>query len=120
MEEPSRTLGDSERPFPGVLRLIHETIAAAFAEEETILFVDLLLQLFWICILHLIDQSLELMVHLFLGFQKNTIKVGKDPDMGHVDQTPRGEFLSTTPAFTFFHGFIFLSLTGDQKKSLGY
>ena len=79
-----------------MLCLIHETITAAFAEEKAVLLVDLLLQLFWICVLHLIDQSLELMIHLPLGFQKNAVKVGKDPDMGHVNQTPRGESLSHT------------------------
>jgi hypothetical protein len=101
----------SKRPFPRVPCFIYETITAAFAEEEAVLLVDLLLQLFWICVLHLIDQSLELVIHLPLGFQKNAVKIGKNPDMGHVNQTPWGESLPTPPAFTFFHGFVSLCLT---------
>jgi ABC-type microcin C transport system permease subunit YejB len=120
MQEVSISLGDSKRPFPRMLCLIHETITAAFAEEKAILLVDLLLQLFWVCVLHLIDQSLELVIHLPLGFQKNAVKVGKDPDMGHVNQTPRGESLPTPPTFTFFHGFVFLGLTSHIKKSLSH
>jgi hypothetical protein len=89
MEEPSRSLGDSKRPFPRMLCLVHETITAAFTEEKAVLLVDLLLQLFWICVLHLPDQTFELIIHFPLGFEKNTVKVGKDPDMGHVNQTPR-------------------------------
>ena len=104
MQEVSR----SKRPFPRMLCFIYETVTAAFAEEKTVLFVDLLLQLFRICVLHLIDQLLEVMIHLPLGFQKNAVKVGKDPDMGHVNQTPRGESPSTPPAFTFFHGSVSL------------
>jgi len=112
----------SKRPFPRVPCFIHETITAAFAEEEAVLLVDLLLQLFWICVLHLIDQSLELVIHLSLGFQKNPVKVGKDPDMGHVNQTPRSKSLTTPQAFTFFHGFFFPSLRSHGKiiKLLGY
>jgi hypothetical protein len=113
MQEPSR----SKRPFPRALCFMHKAITAAFAEEETVLFVDLLLQLFWICVLHLVDQSFELTIHLLLGFQKNSVKVGKDPDMGHVNQTPRGESLPTPPAFTFFHGFVSLGLTRHGKVS---
>ena len=118
MQDPPR----SKRPFPRVLCFIYETIAAAFAKEEAVLLVDLLLQLFWICVLHLIHQSLELVIHFPLGFQKNTVKVGKDPDMGHVNQTPGGKPLATPPAFTFFHGFFFLSITSHGKviESLSY
>jgi hypothetical protein len=113
MQDPSR----SKRPFPRAPCFIHKAITATLAEEETVLFVDLLLQLFWICVLHLVDQSFELMIHLPLGFQKNSVKVGKDSDMGHVNQTPRGESLSTPPAFTFFHGFVSLGLTRHGKVS---
>ena len=118
MQEVSR----SKRPFPRMLCFIYETVTAAFAEEEAVLLVDLLLQLFWICVLHLIDQSLELVIHLSLGFQKNPVKVGKDPDMGHVNQTPRRKSLSTPPAFTFFHGFVFLGHTthGQVIESLSH
>jgi hypothetical protein len=100
MQEPSR----SKRPFPRALCLIHKTVTAALAEQKAVLFVDLLLQLFWICVLHLVDQTFELIIHLSLGFQKDTVKVGKDPDMGHINQTPRGKSFPTPPAFTFFHG----------------
>jgi len=112
----------SKRPFPRVTCFIYETITAAFAEEEAVLLVDLLLQLFWICVLHLIDQSLELVIHLSLGFQKNPVKVGKDPDMGHVNQTPGSKSLTTPQAFTFFHGFFFPSLRSHGKiiKLLGH
>jgi len=95
----------SKRPFPRALCFIHKTVTAAFAEEETVLFVDLLLQLFWICVFHLVDQTFKLTIHLSLRFQKDAVKVGKDPDMGHVNETPRGELFPTPPAFTFFHGF---------------
>ena len=112
MQEVSR----SKRPFPRMLCFIYETVTAAFAEEEAVLLVDLLLQLFWVCVLHLIDQSLELMIHLPLGFQKNAVKVGKDPNMGHVNQTPWGKSFTTPRAFTFFHGFVFHSSAGHIKK----
>jgi len=111
MQEVSR----SKRPFPRMLCFFYETITAAFAEEEAVLLVDLLLQLFWVCVFHLIDQSLELVIHLPLGFEKNAVKVSKDPDMGHVNQTPRGKSFTTPPAFTFFHGFVFLGLASHKK-----
>ena len=115
MQEPLRILGYSKWPFPRALCFIHKTVTAAFAEEKTVLFVDLLLQLFWICVLRLVDQTLELMLHLSLGFQKNAVKVGKNPNMGHVNKTPRGESLPTPPTFTFFHGCVSLGLTSHGK-----
>jgi hypothetical protein len=108
-------LSGSKRSFPRALCFIHKTVTAALAEEEPVLFVDLLLQLFWIGALHLVDQTLELMIHLSFGFQKDTVEVGEDPDMGHVNKTPRGESLPAPPAFTFFHGFILLDLKSHGK-----
>ncbi len=105
MQDPSR-----KGAFPRVLCFIHKTISAAFAEEEAVLLEHVFLQLFWIGILHLVDQTVELMFHLPLGFQKNPVKVGKDPDMGHINQTSGGQCLPTATAFTCLHGFILLGL----------
>ena len=89
MNKGTRPFGQPKGAFPEVLRLLHESIAATFAERQRIFLKDLFFKHFRIGGLNLIDHPFQLMVDVRLSLQNHPIKVGEDPDLSHIRQASR-------------------------------
>ena len=93
-----------KRPFPGVLGLIDEPVAATLAEKEGEFFEHLLLEILRIRFLDLLEDSPHLSVHSSLGLGEDTVEVGKYPYMNHITVPSGLEFLSAPVAESVSHG----------------
>jgi len=86
-----------------MLRFVNESIPTSLAEDKHKLFVNFLLQLFRVRLLNLFQQLFHGVLALLIGVQDHTIKIGKDFNLDHIDQTSVWKFCPASHALPFFN-----------------
>jgi len=102
MDESARAAPDLKGALPGILDLIHQSVPATFTENQGKLLVDLFLQVLRIRLLDLLQEMFQLLLDPFFRLEKDAIKSGKDPDLGHIDEASRWEFFPASETFPPF------------------
>ncbi len=86
-----------------MLRFVNESVPTSLAEDKHKLFVNFLLQLFRVRLLNLFQQLFHGVLALLIGVQDHTIKIGKDFNLDHIDQTSVWKFCPASHALPFFN-----------------
>ena len=89
-----RALVAPKGTFPGMAVLLHESVPAALAQKKSEFFVDSLFQLPGVRFLNFVENLSQLAIDSLLRFNKHSVKIGKNPDVDHVGQVPRGKLLA--------------------------